>query len=396
VTAVPLTERVVYLDCVGGLAGDMLLAALVDAGAPAAVLESLPNALGLDGVRVSITRVHRQGIAASRVVVEGSNGSARGERYVDLRERIARASLSEEVRDRSADALTRLAEAEGEIHGVPIEEVRFDELGADTLVDLCGAFALLEALGVRRVVCSPLPFSRGLIDSHAGRLPSPAPATLRLLRGAPVAGVPETGELVTPTGAAIASVVADAWGELPLLVLEDVGYGAGARELETRPNVVRVVLGVSSRIPELHEVVLLEANLDDMVAELVPDASERCVEAGAIDVWTSPAAMKKGRPGVILSALARPDAEMPVATALLEHSTTLGVRVARLHRHELEREVREVKVFGQRVRVKVGLLGGRVVNVAPEHDDCADVASKTGRPVKQVWAAALAAADAYR
>jgi pyridinium-3,5-bisthiocarboxylic acid mononucleotide nickel chelatase len=391
-----VTERVLYLDCVGGLAGDMLLGALIDADAPAGVLESLPSALGLDGVRVSITRVHRQGIAASRVGVEGSNGCARGERYVDLRDRIRSAELSETVGTRSIDALTRLADAEGAIHDVPVEEVRFDELGADTLVDICGAFALLEALRVRRVVCSPLPFSRGVIDSRAGRLPSPAPATLRLLRGAPLVGVLEPGELVTPTGAAIASVVADAWGDLPSLVLEEVGYGAGARELETRPNVVRAVLGTSTGTPELHDVLLLEANVDDMVPELVPDAAERCREAGAIDVWTSPAAMKKGRPGVILSALVRPDAEMPVATALLEHSTTLGVRVARMHRHELEREVREVEVFGHRVRVKVGLLGERVVNVAPEHDDCASVAEETGRPVKQVWAAALAAADAYR
>jgi uncharacterized protein (TIGR00299 family) protein len=391
-----MSERILYLDCVGGLAGDMLLASLVDAGAPADVLERLPSALGLDGVRVSITHVHRQGIAASRVLVEGANGSARGERYADLRDRLEAASLPDATRARSLDALTRLAEAEGAIHGVPTDEVRFDELGADTLVDLCGAFALLEALEVRRVVCSPLPFSRGLIDSRAGRLPSPAPATLRLLRGAPVVGVPEQGELVTPTGAAIASVVADAWGEPPSLVLGDVGYGAGARDLESRPNVVRAVLGTSTETPERHEVLLLEANVDDMVPELVPDAAERCREAGAIDVWTLPAAMKKGRPGLVLSALARPEAEMPVATALLEHSTTLGVRVARLHRHELEREVREVDVFGQPVRVKLGMLGGRVVNVAPEHDDCAAVASKTGRPAKQVWAAALAAADAYR
>jgi len=391
-----VSERVLYLDCVGGLAGDMLLAALVDAAAPGEVLERLPSALGLDGVRVSITRVYRQGIAASRVVVEGSNGSASGERYVDLRDRVERALLSEAVRTRAIDALTRLAEAEGAIHDVPVEEVRFDELGADTLVDLCGAFALIEALGVRRIVCSPLPFSRGLIDARGGRLPSPAPATLRLLRGAPLVGVPEPGELVTPTGAAIASVLAGEWGELPSMTLGEVGYGAGARELETRPNVVRVVLGRSIETPELHEVLLLEANVDDMVPELVPDAADRCREAGAIDVWTSPAAMKKGRPGLILSALARPDAELPVATALLEHSTTLGVRVARLHRHELEREVREVEVFGHRVRIKVGLLGDRVVNVAPEHDDCAAIAAETGRPVKRVWSAAVAAADAYR
>ena len=392
-----MSERVLYLDCVGGLAGDMLLAALVDAGAPADVLDGLPTALGLDGVRASVTRVHRQGIAASRVVVEGVNGSARGESYAALRERLGAAKLSERVRARSAETLLGLAEAEGAIHDVPVEEVRFDELGADTLVDIGGAFALLEALGVGRVVCSPLPYSRGLIDSRAGRLPSPAPATLRLLRDAPLVGVAERGEMVTPTGAAIAAVAADGWGELPPLVLESVGYGAGARELADRPNVVRAILGTSSEATsDGHEVLLLEANVDDMLPELIPDAAERAREAGAIDVWTAPVAMKKGRPGVVLSALARPESEMPVATALLEHSTTLGVRVARLHRHELEREVREVDVLGHRVRVKLGLLEGRVVNVAPEHDDCAAVASETGRPVKQVWAAALAAADAYR
>jgi uncharacterized protein (TIGR00299 family) protein len=221
-------------------------------------------------------------------------------------------------------------------------------------------------------------------------LPVPAPATLGLLRGAPLVGVDTQGELVTPTGAAIAATVVSAWGALPPLVLEEIGYGAGTKDLADRPNVVRVVIGEGEARDG--EVVLLETNLDDLLPELVPDAVERCFAAGALDVWTTAAQMKKGRPGIVLSALARPDRETEVATALLEETTALGVRVARLGRWELEREERVVELDGGSVRVKVGRLGGRVVNVAPEHDDCAALARATGRPVKSVWAAALSEA----
>jgi len=182
------------------------------------------------------------------------------------------------------------------------------------------------------------------------------------------------------------------WGALPPLRLERVGYGAGTKDLPDRPNVVRVVLGAEAERPR-GRVVLLETNLDDFPAELVPDAAERCFAAGALDVWTVPAQMKKGRPGLVLSALARPDAEAAVARTLLEETSALGVRVSRLDRYELHREERVVDVDGGTVRVKVGVLDGRVVNIAPEHDDCAAVAGATGRAVKSVWAEALARAQ---
>jgi uncharacterized protein (TIGR00299 family) protein len=386
--------RVAYLDCVGGLAGDMLLAALLDAGATEEALQAVLEAIGLERVKIAAERVERQGIGALHVRVDAPHDHA-DRRYRDIRLLLEESALTEAVRARSLDAFARLAAVEARIHGVELDDVHFHELGAvDTLVDVCGAFTLLEELGVELVACSPLPFARGLTRAAHGVLPLPAPATLGLLEGAPLAGVETEAELVTPTGAAIAATVVEEWGSLPPLTLDRVGYGAGSRDFPDRPNVVRVVLGsAAGGLTPAGDVVLLETNLDDLVPELVPDAVERCFEAGALDVWTVPAQMKKGRPGIVLSVLARPEAETELARVLLHETTALGVRVRRLGRYELEREEKVVAVDGGTVRVKVGLLEGRVVNVAPEHDDCARVARETGRAVKSVWAEALARAQ---
>jgi pyridinium-3,5-bisthiocarboxylic acid mononucleotide nickel chelatase len=385
-------SRLAYLDCVGGLAGDMLLAALLDAGAELETLRGVAGALGLDGVEIAVDRVERQGIGALHVrVVAPDDGSSRD--YRAIRALVEAADLPERARGRSLDTFRRLAEVEGRIHGVSPDDVHFHELGSlDTLVDVCGAFALLDELGVERVASSPLPFARGLTTATHGTLPLPAPATLGLLAGAELVGVDTDVELVTPTGAAIAAAVVDEWGALPPLTLDAVGYGAGTKDLTDRPNVVRVVLGTEASRPT-GRVVLLETNLDDFAPELVPDAVERCYEAGALDVWTTPAQMKKARPGFVLSALARPEAQAAVARVLLEETSALGVRVARFDRYELDRDERVVDVAGGSVRVKVGLLDGRVVNLAPEHDDCAALARSTGRSVQSVWAEALARAQ---
>ena len=189
-----------------------------------------------------------------------------------------------------------------------------------------------------------------------------------------------------------ASTLCDAWGPMPAMTIERIGYGAGTADFAERPNVLRVFVGRGGAMEAGAEVTLLETNLDDLLPELVPDAVEHCFAAGALDVWTAPIGMKKGRPGIVLSALARPESEAAVARAILEETTALGVRVARLRRYELEREERAVEVGGGRVRIKLGRLDGRIVNVAPEHDDCAAIARASGTPIKSVWAAALAAA----
>jgi uncharacterized protein (TIGR00299 family) protein len=383
-------SRVAYFDCVGGIAGDMLLAALLDAGADEARLRSVPELLGIGPVEIRVMRVSRHGIGALHVdVVEPSAPPTRTWRA--MRETIEQAALPPGARERALRTLARLAEAEAAVHGAPVEDVHFHEIGAvDTLVDVCGAALLLGDLGVLEVACSPLPYTRGLVETEHGVLPVPAPATVELLRGAQIAGVEGERELVTPTGAALAVTLASSFGPPPRLTLDAVGYGAGTDDFEARPNVLRVLLG--ARADEPADALLLETNLDDLSPELVPDAVEACFAAGALDVWTVPVQMKKGRPGIVLSALARPEAERAVAEAILRETSTLGVRVSPVRRHELEREERLVRLDGGTVRVKLGRLEGRVVNVAPEHDDCAALARRTGRPVKAVWAEALARA----
>jgi uncharacterized protein (TIGR00299 family) protein len=385
---------IAYLDCASGIAGDMLISALLDVGAPEEPLRAVPGRLGLRGVDLRLVRVERHGISALQFEV-GGQPDHQERSWRSIREQLMDAALDERVRERAAAVFARLAEAEGRVHGLPPDEVHFHELGAvDTLIDIVGAVTLLEELGVDRLVCSPLPVGRGVVPVAHGVLPLPAPATAELLVGAPVFGVDIEAELVTPTGAALVSTLADGWGPAPPMTLRRIGYGAGTLDLAERANVVRVLLGhaVEKDVPLQNEVALLETNLDDFNPELVPDAVERCFAAGALDVWTAAVAMKKGRPGVLLSALARPEAEAAVAQAILEETTALGVRVARLRRYELEREERTVEVAAHPVRVKLGRIDGRVVNVMPEHDDCAAVARATGTPVKSVWAATLAAA----
>jgi len=385
-------SRIAYLDCVGGLAGDMLLAALLDAGGELDRLRGVPDRLGLSGVEIAVERVERQGIGALHVRIEAPHDHAHRD-YREIRRVVEEADLPPRAHSRALETFARLAEVEGRIHGVPADDVHFHELGGlDTLVDVCGAFVLLDHLDVERVTSSPLPFARGLTHAAHGVLPLPAPAVLGLLEGAPFVGVETEAELVTPTGAAIVATAVDEWGPLPPLTLERVGYGAGTADFADRPNVLRVVLGTEIA-PATGAVVLLETNLDDLSPELVPDAVERCFAAGALDVWTVPAQMKKGRPGIVLSALARPGAEADVARAMLEETSAIGVRVARMGRYELEREEQVVELDGGSVRVKVALLDGKVVNVAPEHDDCAALAKSTGRAVKSIRAEALARAQ---
>jgi uncharacterized protein (TIGR00299 family) protein len=388
-----MMSRLAYLDCVGGIAGDMLLGALLDAGADVERLRELPGLLELDGVDIAVEPVRRHGVGALHVRVEAP-GDARPRAWREIGGLLERSFLDDAVRERSLRVFARLAEAEAKVHRIDVEDVHFHELGAvDTLVDVCGAVTLLADLGVERVVCSPLPVARGLVRAAHGILPLPSPATLELLRGAPLEGVETPVELVTPTGAALVATLAEAWGQVPSLTLERVGYGAGTADPPERPNVVRVLLGEAAATAGAGEIALLETNLDDLNPELVPDAVDRCFAAGALDVWTVPVQMKKGRPGIVLSAIARPLDEQAVAGAILEETSALGLRVSRLRRYELERDERTVEVDGGTVRVKLGRLAGRVVNVAPEHDDCAALAAQLGRPVKSVWAAALAAAQ---
>ncbi|HEY6887297.1 MAG TPA: nickel pincer cofactor biosynthesis protein LarC [Solirubrobacter sp.] len=374
--------RVLYVDCIGGVAGDMLLGALIDAGAQV----ELPD-LGVEGLGIELGTAERHGIMATTVTVVGAPGQPH-RHWSSIRAQIDAARLAERPRARAQAAFERLAVAEGRIHGIAPEEVHFHEVGAvDAIGEVVGVALALESLGIDRVVCSPLPVGRGFVDAAHGRLPLPAPATLTLLEGAPIHGVDIAMELVTPTGAALVASLADEFGDIPRMTVEGSGYGAGSRDLEHLPNVVRVIVGSDTRPSGVS---LIEANLDDLLPELAPDAAKACFDAGALDVWTTPIQMKRGRPAFTLSALTRPGDERAVAEAMLRETSTLGVRIAHLDRVELERESFTIELDGEPVRVKVGKLDGRIVNLAPEHADCERAARILGTPVKVIWARALA------
>jgi pyridinium-3,5-bisthiocarboxylic acid mononucleotide nickel chelatase len=396
--------RLAYVDAIAGLAGDMLLAALLDAGADLEVVSEGLRGLGLEGIGLTVTKVHRHGILASSVttVIAGRTDPTHRS-WAEIRGILDRAGLADRPLARAQAVFAALAGAEGRVHGVPPETIEFHEVGGlDAIGDVCAIALGLEQLGIDELACSPLPMPRGFVDAAHGRLPLPAPATLELLKGVPIHGVDLDVELVTPTGAAVVTALASEFGPLPAMRLEAVGYGAGTRELDACPNLVRLLIGErlasgttgqSQEDEARTDAVLIETNLDDLSPELIPDAAERCFAAGALDVWVAPVGMKKSRPGVVFSALARPADERAVAGAILRETTALGVRVSAVRRWELERTWVTVDVGGQPIRIKLGSLDGELLNAAPEHDDCATVARRTGRPVKAVWASALAAAE---
>jgi uncharacterized protein (TIGR00299 family) protein len=299
---------------------------------------------------------------------------------------IEKSGLPARVRERATAILGRLAEAEARVHRVPVADVHFHEVGAlDTLVDVVGAAAGLDGLGIERVYVSPLPLGGGTVETRHGRLPVPAPATVELLRGFTLCDNGIRAELVTPTGAAILAGVATA-AALPPITLERVGWGAGTRELPV-PNLLRVLVGEAAAVGETGETETLatvETTIDDMSPQLYEPLMDRLFEAGALDVYLTPVVMKKSRPGVVLTALAAPDRAARLAELLFRETTTLGVRVGEVRRVRLPREMVEIETRWGRVPFKVSRLRGRATTVTPEFDVVRRIAQAAGRPVREV------------
>src|SRR5438876_171533 len=367
---------IAYFDCFAGISGDMTLGALVDCGADRALLDAVVESLRLgDEVTIEVRREARGHAAGTRVLVGVRD---RVERTVPaLREVVKQAEAPDSVKTQALDAINRLARAESEIHGLPEEQVHLHELGgADTLVDVVGAFWLLHALDVRKVFASPLPAPRGI--KHG--MPLPAPASLRVIEGTGAVFQPsgETRELVTPTGAAILAVAATF--ERPAMTLRRVGYGIGAH---TAPgNALAVWIG--EEVARETGVTLLETNLDDMAPNLIAALAEDLMAAGALDVTIVPALMKKGRPGHVLTVMSPPELVARLSDHLLRHSTTLGLRLTPVRRVIAERRIIEVKTPIGPSRVKVKELDGRAVDVAPEYEDCRRIARESGIDLREV------------
>ncbi|MDI6710827.1 MAG: nickel pincer cofactor biosynthesis protein LarC [Bacillota bacterium] len=392
--------RVLYWDCFAGIAGDMALGSLIDAGADPASIRDALEASGLSGFDLEVARVQARGLAAARVTVRVTS-SQPPRRLGDIRDLIIQGCFPPAARERALRVFTRLAEAEARVHGTRPEEVHFHEVGAvDALVEVIGACLALDALRIDRVIISPLPLSTGYTTcAHGVILPVPPPATLELLRGFPTRGTAVEGELVTPTGAALATALAAEAGPPPGMRIEAVGYGAGSREF-TFPNVLRAIIGErreetrSGWTAEAFQesLVILETNIDDLNPEFYPHLTARLLDAGAREAYLTPVIMKKGRPGVVLTVLAREEDWRRLAGMMMEEAGTLGVRMRWDSRLVAPRQIFEVRTVYGPVRVKVAHVGGRVTQIKPEFEDCRARAAEAGVPVREVHAAASLAA----
>lgn len=381
--------RTIYFDCYSGASGDMILGALVDAGASPEVIADAVNALSLSRGAVEPENVMKGAVRATQVSVV-TDPSSPHRNYRDIVAMIEGAPLDERVGNRAAAAFRLLAEAEAKIHNVGVDDVHFHEVGSDdAIVDIVGGCAALEELSPDRVVVSAIATGRGSADSSHGPIPVPAPAVLEILKGATLYEH-GTRELITPTGAALLASWADAFGAMPPMKIEAIGYGAGAADLEW-PNVLRVVVGQQER-PEISAALrteLLETNIDDMSPELLPYVIEQVLSAGALDAWATSAHMKKGRIGAVLSVLVEKGASQPVLDLIFRETTTFGVRITPVEREVLDRKEIEVAVAGHRIRVKVGYRNGEPMSYSPEYEDAAAVARATGMPLKDVYRSAL-------
>ena len=383
----PLVTRIAYLDCYSGISGDMLLGALLDAGLSIDVLRVELARLGVDGWTLRCERVTRSGIAATKAHVHLVESPQPHRRLSDVLALIAASTLDAADKQRASNVFERLADAEGRVHGVAREQIAFHEVGAlDAIIDIVGGVVGLRLLGIERLYCSPLPAGGGTARSAHGALPVPAPATLELIAAARAPLAASTGdrpmEMVTPTGAALVTTLATF--ERPAMHMTSVGYGAGGRDPEGWPNALRIWIGDAIE-PARPAMLLIETNIDDMNPEIYGYVQERLFAAGAADVWFQPIQMKKNRPGIMLSVLCSADREDAIAGVLLRETSTLGVRVSAVSRHEAQRESFEFESSLGPAAVKVKRLPGEPPRVAPEYEACRRIAKARGMPLADVY-----------
>ena len=388
---------VAYIDCIAGVSGDMLLGALLAAGVSEAELRERLADLHLPGFELGAQPVQKAGIGALQVEVRVTDHAT--ERHLpEIAALLEASAVPAAIKRRAGAIFQRLGDVEAAIHGSSRDRVHLHELGGiDTIVDVVGVLTGFQLLGVERVVCSPLPLARGFVDSAHGRLPLPAPATVALLQGVPVTGAEVEGELVTPTGAALVTELAARFGALPAMTLRAAGYGAG-RAQRAIPNVVRLLVGEAAgaggeeggAAPE--PLFVVETNIDDMNPEWYDYVTARLFAAGALEVFTQPAAMKKNRPATLLSVLCRPAQRAAVRRLLFRETTTIGVREHLVQRYALARETRLVTTSHGEIRVKMVRGAGPEPRWAPEYDDCRRAAEATGAPLQAVYQAAAQAA----
>jgi pyridinium-3,5-bisthiocarboxylic acid mononucleotide nickel chelatase len=421
--------RIAYLECFSGISGDMFLGALIDAGVPSATFEQAVSALKV-GAKLEISRVDRSGISANKVdvLVNGEKDSPRDARahkphdhhhehdhhhdshhhehsrsraLSEIRNIIGKAAISDRAKSTAINIFDKLGAAEAKIHNIPVEQIHFHEVGAvDALVDIVGAAVGAEALGVDEFVCSPLNVGGGTVTCAHGTFPVPAPATVELLKGVPVYSSGLQAELVTPTGAAIVATLVKRFEAFPSMRIEKSGYGAGSHEFPGHANVLRITVGevvdgqfagegARATHTTLETVAVLEANLDDMNPQVFGYLTERLLEAGALDVFSTPVQMKKNRPGTLLTVLAKPEKADTLSQIIFAETTTLGVRRREESREVLARQIVPIATRFGEIRMKIASLNGSISHYAPEYEDCRRIAAEQRVPLKLVMQEAI-------
>ncbi len=392
--------RVAWFDCFSGVSGNMTLGALIALGVPARIIEEAGRRVAPGEFTLEVTDVRRGPIGATHVEVKAGGHAAHhgphGHRtFGEIRARIEGAALEPVVKETSLRIFRRLAEAEAKVHRTDVEAVAFHEVGAvDAIVDVLGTAAGLAHLGVARVVCSALPLGSGSVDSDHGPLPLPSPATAELLSGAPVYGVSDRFEFVTPTGAAIVTSLASSFGNLPPMRVIGVGHGAGDDRARGLPNVLRLWLGETEEPFDADSVCVLETHIDDLNPEVTGWLADRLAAEGALDVSLAPIQMKKGRPGTALRVIAREEDRERLARVIFRESSATGLRVTRAERMLLERRVEAVETAYGPVGVKIASGGEEILGLHPEYEDCRRAAEARGVPLREVMEAAMTAARA--
>lgn len=379
---------IAYFDCFSGISGDMTLGAFIDLGVPVKWLKETLRSIPLTGFDITVSSVSRHGITAKNVHVY-SEDNAVSRHYAEIRSLIEKSALSVMVKEKSLKIFERLANAESKIHGCPAEKVHFHELGGiDTIVDIVGAALCIEHFGIKRIIASSLPLGTGFVSCRHGTLPVPSPATLEILKGIPVFGSGIANELVTPTGAAIIATLAESYGPMPDMVIEKTGYGAGKQDIESKPNLLRIIAGTE----QTHQtdckkdtIVMIETCIDDMNPEIFGFVMDRLFEDGALDVYWIPVFMKKNRPGTMMQVLCRKSQKKVIINRILSETTSSGVRYYDVERAMLAREQITVKTGYGMVQVKriTDTDGG--TRIVPEYEVCKKIALEKNVPIRVVY-----------
>jgi uncharacterized protein (TIGR00299 family) protein len=388
--------KILYFDCFSGVSGDMLLGSLVDSGVDLETLESELAKLGLDGYSLKAYKTKRGQISGTKVDVELSELKEKshhhhGRHFSEIKIIIEKSKLSEEVKRRSLNIFKKIGVAEAAIHSIPLEKVHFHEVGAlDSIVDIVGSVAGIVSLNADKIYASSINTGEGTVKCDHGTLPVPAPATVKLMEGIPCYSSGVKKELATPTGVAILNEMVDEFGSLPSMVIQHSGFGAGRHEIESIPNLLRLIVGeIQSISVSDKDMLMIETNIDDMNPEFYDHISQLLFDAGAVDVFSSPILMKKNRPAQKLSILTLRSTFQKIQKIVFEESTTFGLRYYSVDRAILDRKNVTVETSYGLVNVKIGSFNGEVIQIAPEYEDCKSLAKEKEVPLKQVYNQAL-------